>query len=259
MNRTISLVGAILLVAAAANAQFEGILRMKTVTYQDADSNVVLPTVYFKGPLFAAVIDAAPGHEAQAGKFILRGDKGLMWIVVDQEKKYIEIPVAPLPAGGDSSAASPGKKTYALTKTGQSRTLIGYPCEEWIADEGDGVTSRIWATSKLGDLYEGVVKWFDGMSMESATDRSRWEREIAGMKLFPLLVLRSEEGEVVEREEVLSIDRKGVEASIFDAPAGYAKQSVDLNFEKMFEQMMKEMEEKEGVDSLEDDDGDGGR
>jgi hypothetical protein len=262
----ITAVVALFLVAGAtASAQFEGTVRMKTVTYLDGDSNVILPTVSFKGPLFAAVIETPPGPAGEAataasgGRFILRGDKGVMWIIADREKKYIEIPVAKNDPPADSGAGAPKKKPYTLTKTGQERTILGYPCEEWIADEGAGVTSRIWATGTLGGIYADVVQWFDGMSMETPGDHTRWEREIAGLKLFPLQVVRSEEGEVVEREEVLAVDRKAVAGKTFDEPSGYQKQSVDLNFEKMFEKMMKEMDKEDGADSAGGRVGDGGR
>ncbi|HLF13364.1 MAG TPA: DUF4412 domain-containing protein [Bacteroidota bacterium] len=252
---------AVVLPAAAAHAQFEGTIRMRAVTYSGVDSSVVASTVYFRGKLFAATIDASGRTAGQGGKFILRGDKNLMWIVIDQEKKYMEIPLADKGRSADTARRTDTARSYTLTKTGKTRTLIGYSCGEWIADEGDGATAKIWATGKLGNMYEGVVKWFDEMSMESATDRSRWERELAGMKLFPLMVVRSEEGEVTEVEEVVAIEKTKVPDSMFEAPEGYAKQVVDLNFEKMFEEMMKQMEkEGEGADSTADegDEGDDG-
>jgi hypothetical protein len=257
MNRTFLLAAAVIGMTATASAQFEGTVGMKTVTYLDGDSSVVLPTAWFKGPLFAAVIGAPPGQEAQGGRFILRGDKNVMWVIIDREKRYIELPVVKPDARADSAARAGMEKTYTLTKTGQEKTILGYPCDEWVADEGGGVTSRVWATDKLGGIYEAVVRWFDGMSMETAADRTRWEREIAGMKLFPLLVVRSEEGDVVEREEVVAVEKTGVPDRTFDEPAGYEKQSVDLNFEKMFEQMMKKME-KDAADSTGNAGGNGG-
>jgi hypothetical protein len=261
----VALIALMVLAAATASAQFEGTVRMKTVTYLDGDSNVILPTVSFKGPLFAAVIETPTGQAGEAGtaasggRFILRGDRGVMWIIVDQEKKYIEMAAAGPQPPADSVTGAVKKKPYTLTKTGQERTLLGYPCEEWIADEGAGVTSRIWATAALGGIYAGVVQWFDGMSMEAPGDHARWERELAGLKLFPLQVVRSEEGEVVEREEVVEVDRKAVAEKTFDEPSGYQKQSVDMNFEEMFEKMMKEMEKDSGADSAGRGAGDGGR
>ncbi len=259
MHTMVSILAAVILSAASVYAQFEGTIRMRAVTYSDADSSVVVSTVYFKGTLFAATIDSSGDSSGRGGKFILRGDKGLMWIVIDQEKKYMEIPLADKARKPDSARASDETTTYTLAKTGKSRTLIGHPCEEWIADEGDGVTAKIWATGEFGNMYDGVVKWFDEMSMESATDRTRWERELADKKLFPLMVVRSEEGEVTETEEVLAIREMDIPDSTFDAPAGYQKQVVDLNFEKMFEEMMKQME-KEGAEGDSTDDGgdDGG-
>jgi hypothetical protein len=247
MKILFSIVAASLIAAAAAYPQFEGTVRMRAVTYGDGDSNVVGSTVYFKGTLFAAVIDPTTETAGQGGKFILRGDKKLMWIVVDEEKKYMEIPLDKAHTG-DTTGHAGMKKTYTLSKTGKSRSIAGYPCDEWVADEGEGGGARIWATAGLGDMYEGVVKWFDEMSMESATDRSRWERELADKKLFPLLVVRTEEGEVTETEEVVGIEKKSIPASMFEPPAGYEKQVVDLNFEKMFEEMMKQMDNG-GTDS----------
>jgi hypothetical protein len=257
MRRTFLVATAVIGLTAAAHAQFEGTIRMRTVTYQDADSSVILPTVWFKGPLFAAVIEAPPGEAAGAGRFILRGDKRVMWIIADRERKFIEMQAPKPPAPLDSATA--GKhRAYTLTKTGQAKAILGYQCEEWVADEGGGVTSRVWATAELGGSYEGVVQWFDGMSLENAGDQGRWEREIAGMKLFPLLVLRSEEGGVVEREEVLSVEPGRVPDGTFDEPDGYEKQTIDPDFEKMFERMMEEMEKRDAVDSTRDDGGDGG-
>ena len=242
----ILLAAAALLCAASASAQFEGTVRMRTVTYGDADSSVILPTAHFKESLFEARIDAPPDAQAPPGRFILRGDRGVMWIVIDSEKKYIEIPVTPTGAAPDSGA---GGRTYTLSRSGETDTLLGYPCEEWIADEGSETVSRIWATASLAGLYEGIVRWFDGMSLEIADDRGRWQREMARAGLFPLLVLRSEEGELVEREEVVAVEKQPVPEAIFAEPAGYEKQAINPDFEKVFERMMEEMEQDEEPDT----------
>lgn len=261
MKTLLAIAAAIVIQAGPAVAQFEGVVRMRAVTFGDADSSVVSSSVYFKGRLFAAVIDSSDGSEGSGGKFILRGDKNVMWIVIDQEKKYMEIPLADGGRKPDTATRGAGSKSYTLAKTGKSRTIIGYRCEEWSADEGDGETASIWATAELGNMYDGIVKWFDGMSMESATDGSRWERELADKKLFPLIVVRSTDGDVTEKEEVTAVEKTTVPAATFEAPAGYEKQVVDLNFEKMFEEMMKSMgDEGEGdADSTADEDDDGGR
>jgi len=221
-------------------AQFEGVVRMVAVSRSDGDSSVVRSTVYFKGDLLAAVIEPAEQAEQgsdRGGKFILRGDRKLMWIVVDEERKVMEIPIGentPVPP-----AHAPAKKSYALERTGKTGRMAGYACEEWVADEGGGKTARIWATKDLGDMYRGVVKWFDEMSMASATDGERWEREIAEKGLFPMSVTRMEDGELTESEEVLSVEEQSIAAPTFEPPEGYQVQKVDLNFEKMFEEMMK--------------------
>ncbi len=260
MKRCSAIAAAIILQAGAVHAQFEGVVRMRAVTFADAESTVVSSSVYFKGQLFAAVIDSSDMTEGRGGKFILRGDKKIMWIIVDQEKKYMEIPLADKGRPADAPPKSGETKSYTLTRSGKSRSIIGYKCEEWTADEGEGETASIWATAELGNMYEGIVKWFDEMSMESATDGTRWERELADRKLFPLIVVRARDGEVTETEEVTAVERKNVPATTFEAPAGYEKQVVDLNFEKMFEEMMKKMGDEGGgdADSTSDEDDDGG-
>ncbi len=228
--------------AANSTAQFEGTVRMTAVSDPDGDSSVVRSTLFFRGKNLAAVIEPDEETGEEGAKFILRGDRGVMWIIVEKERKVIEIPLSGKPRGGASPGHDSAGTDYTLEPAGKRKTLAGFDCEEWKADEGEGKTARIWVTAELGELYAGVVKWFDGMSMESQTSGDRWERELAERGLFPLRVLRFDEGELTESEEVDLVERKKISSSVFEVPGDYAREKVDLNFDNMIDEMMKNLE-----------------
>jgi hypothetical protein len=245
MRNVLIVAAALLILAPSSRAQFEGLVRMVAVSQPEGDSTVVRSTVYFKGKLLAAEVEPDESGGEQGAKFILRGDRNVMWIVIEEEGKVIEIPIGDSskgPGARTPAGRNPIEHSYTLSSTGKTMKLAGFTCQEWVADEGEGKTARIWATTDLGNMYGGVVQWFDEMSVESATAGDRWERELADRNLFPLRIIRSEEGVVTETEEVVSVEKRKVPASIFEVPEGFEKQKVDLNFEKMFEEMMKNME-----------------
>ncbi len=233
------------LCAATSSAQFEGTVRMIAVSDADGDSDVVRSTLFFRGKDLAAVIEPDEETGEEGAKFILRGDRGVMWIVIEKERKVIEIPISVKPRRDTITARDSTGRAYTLEPTGKRKTLAGFDCEEWKADEGEGKTARIWVTAELGGLYAGVVKWFDEMSMESQTGGDRWERELAERGLFPLKVLRLDEGELTESEEVVLVERKKIPSSVFEFPGDYTREKVDLNFDTLFDEMMKDV----GTDS----------
>lgn len=240
MKRMLFLPIILFLFTGAALSQFEGVLHMKIVSYSDGDSTVMDAVMSLKGRNFASTIRETGEGGEEIGKYIMRGEEKVFWIVSDREKKYIEFPIpddkSEQDGGGDlPEGTTPG---YSLKKTGKTQKISGYACEEWIADDGEGRVAAIWATSELGEIYGSVVDFFDQMSDESGVEGGHWESALAAKKLFPVRVTRMEDGELSETEEIISIERKTVPGSVFEAPKGYEKQSLDLDFQKLFEGMM---------------------
>lgn len=241
-----------------APAQFEGEMRMRVVNYMDGDSAVVHAVLSFSGDNLAAVVHGDEAEAGGGGKYILKGDKKVLWIISDRERLIVEIPLpepAPTDPGGEENPPEVGDTLQGISRTGLTATVAGYSCEEWIADDGDGSVTTIMATRELGDSYRQVVEFFDRMSDESAVEGQRWERDLASMSLFPMRVVRMEDDEITETEEVISIEKKKIPASLFDAPAGYEMQVLDLNYEEMFEKMIErsDRENGAGIDSIESD------
>ncbi|HVP57421.1 MAG TPA: DUF4412 domain-containing protein [bacterium] len=97
---------------------------------------------------------------------ITRLDKGVMWIVNNQESTYTEIP---LTAAVDSVSQSFKLKDISVKKTGQTKDIIGYKCDgvdvamtfEAVAREGKGAAPQtysmdflFWMRPEVKDLEE---------------------------------------------------------------------------------------------------------
>ena len=230
----------LLLAKASAPAQFEGQIDMKMTRGSDGDRTGVLYSMFVKGDMLAA---KALGGEAgmKGGKFIFRGDKKVIWVLDDGKKSCLEIPIT------EDENSTKGKKRreeerlarVKLEKTGKTENLLGYSCSEWITEE-DGTVTHIWGTSKLGNIYEGLMKSFAKMNPgHEETQMEGWEGELARMKVFPVKIVSIKEADTVETQEVTKIDSRSVPGSVFEIPAGYKKESLDVNMGKMMQQMQK--------------------
>ncbi len=222
--------------SASAAAQFEGQIDMKMTRGKEGNRNGVLYSMFVKGDLLAAKAKGG-GDEMKAGKFIFRGDKKAIWVIDDAKKSCLEIPLTE----EESSPKGQKKSTerVKIEKTGKTEKLLGYPCTEWITEE-DGEVTHIWATSKLGNIYDGLMKSFAKMNPgREETPMEGWEGELARMKVFPVKILTIKEADTLETQEVTNIDSRAVPGSVFEIPAGYKKESLDADVGKMMEQMKK--------------------
>ncbi|MBI4546570.1 MAG: DUF4412 domain-containing protein [Ignavibacteriae bacterium] len=243
-------------------AQFKGSIDMKISHTMDGKPEEVLFTMFVDQDKIAAKVKSdQPGMGG--GRFIFRGDKMVLWIVDDAERNYFEISFNNQDTADETNLEEEMKVPKpTFKKIGKTQTILGYKCDEWRV-EHDGKVSNIWATPKLGDLYDGLVKSFGQMGQKKRDDDEDWQSELAIMKVFPLKIVTSENGKVTETQEVTKIEAKAVPASTFEAPQGYAKQSFDLNMQKLMKEMQEQMdkmkkeqeEEEDKEDEAEDDDG----
>jgi len=218
-------------------AQFEGVIEMKISDSTDSSPKVTFYELSVKGNLVSAETHY-PGGTAGEGRFIFRGDRKVLWIVSDSEKSYLEISLH------DTLTAKNGlpnisRQPNALTVTGKTGMIQGYPCEEFVAEES-GRTIHIWGTPKLGNITEGLRKAFGEMEAKTAEDASGWEDELARRRIFPMKVVTMH-GDVVEQtQEVTRIDKRKIPASTFEPPEGYEKHSFDLDVQKMLRQLQEQ-------------------
>lgn len=233
-----------LMVCSPANAiaQFEGIIDMKVSTVSDDSARATTYRMYVQKDKLAATVEGS-GTEMQRGSFIFRGDRKLLWIVNDDQKNYMEISTKEQESNkatkkNHEQASSPG-----LQKTGNTKKILGYTCEELLVTE-DEEEIRIWATTKLGNVYEGLAKSFGELGGKHMNEETGWEQQLAAMKMFPLKLTTMRNGITTETQEVTNIETKKLASSAFEPPKGYKKESIEFDMEKLMKQMQEEMKKQ---------------
>ena len=109
-----------------------------------------------------------------------------------------------------------------LEKTSATEKILGYDCVKYLLKMKDGV-SELWITEALGAF----------MSMPNSGGKkpgaaSSWQTALQGMNFFPMRVLtKGKNGGEQSRFEVVSIEPKKLDATLFAPPAGY--QRLDMN------------------------------
>jgi len=188
------------------------------------------------------------GGTAPKGKFIFRGDRKVMWVIDDAGKTYLEISLT-----GDSknkkkeeSGRRRVESKVKLRKAGKTETILGYLCDEWVAEDTGEVT-HVWGTAKLGNVYEGLMKSFEKMNPQLVESQMNgWEGELARMKVFPLKIVSTEDGDTAESQEVTRIDPKPLEAALFEPPSEYKKQALGADMGKIMDQLQEQLKSKHG-------------
>jgi hypothetical protein len=241
MKNTLLILCAFFFSLSAARAQFEGVIDMKMTMTVEGAPREMMYSMSVKKDMMAADVKGT-GEEMQGGKFIFRGDKKALWIVNDAQKSYIEISL-----NDSDKSKKPGESDEAedpevtLHKTGKTQTILGYSCEEWVAEDRSTV-SNIWGTTRLGNIYEGLSKSFGEMGGMGKLHRGGgWESKLADMKVFPLKIVTSKDGQEQQTQEVTRIQKKSIASSVFDTPAGYEKQSLDLDMGKMMKDLQEQL------------------
>lgn len=139
------------------------------------------------------------------------------YMVVSNRDIYVEMP---FPTEEDDKATSTTQKPH-LVKTGESETILGFPCNEWVLSEDD-VTTEIWATASLGTYVGMQLK-----PVNTTVASFAWESGLRSRGLFPLrLVQRNANGSEIYQLEVLSVKRERVNDGLFQIPPGFEKVSL---------------------------------
>lgn len=203
-----------LLIGSAASAQtgspaksFEGLMQLQVQDWQ----SVEIMNYHAKG---VKVRMESSLNTSASTYFIIDNLSKKIFVVMPARDSYmegsLEKPVQEKPfADAD---------TELMTKTDESKTILGYPCEHWILKEGD-ITTDIWATKALG------TGSFADLTLSSETQASfRWEDELKARGLFPLrLTQQDSNGTDVYKLVILKIQRKVVNEGMFRIPEGYEK------------------------------------
>ncbi len=190
---------------------------------------------------------------------ILRFDKELMWSINHKNKTYTEMTFADMQKGmKDMQSAfqeqmknmSPEERKamqemmgkgmgkmfsdqssieISLKRTGKTKTILGYDCEQVYFNLDDVPMMEMWVTTKLSmgtewiDIYEkmGMMKF--KISAEA--------RKLRGLPLVSKVTTDMGMGKMETLTETTRVVKTSVADSEFEVPKGYKKQSMKMSFE----------------------------
>jgi hypothetical protein len=208
----------LILVCASGVAQFEGMIksRNRSVDYDGAAQEYEM-TIWVKKSLVRITIPQigeVPGSTA-----IYQTDNDISWILNDKDRTYFEVALPSLRdprQKGRFEPTSADKPT--ITRTHQTRKMLGYLCEKVLIRKGDTET-EVWGARGLSDLARVLSE-----SLQPAEQGSGEDDVVAKMGLFPLRSVTRYEGRELESQEVTKIERKRLANELFQIPKGYKKQ-----------------------------------
>ncbi len=239
MNRLGKILTLTLLVVSCLFAQFEGELEMKMSTTFDGKAKDELFSMLVKNDKMVFTRPQA-SDIGKDTRVIYRQDKSMMWIVNDAKKSVMEISTKDMENfAANAQGTHPEKVKFR--KSGKTESILGYSCDGWIV-EGEQESKEVYVTTKLGSIYDGIVKTLKKMSagrMEAMMND--FDVEMMKQKMFPLKTITRRDGSVTSSQEVTKIESKSVADSKFEFPASYAKQSMSGEMGEAMKKMQDQM------------------
>jgi len=210
---------AFLLWSTAALAQFEGVVESRNTTTDETGAlQQFMMSMWIKDSM-AKITNGATGS-APAVTMIYRTDLNVIWMVNDEEKTYFE--VSQTQQAEESPGPVPPDEKPVVRKTGRSRKILGYACDQFLVKHSGAVT-EIWGTKRLAGLATALAA---ALGQEQTVDGGSWTDVLTKRGVFPLLASTRIDGKIVESQEVTRIERLTLPPELFALPAGYKKQSV---------------------------------
>lgn len=157
-------------------------------------------------------MDFSQGGPGEAGAMIFIPAERRMLVLVAEQRMYMEQTV-PTPADVGARGGS-GKAT--IERTGRTETIAGYQCEHILVTD-NGKTGDVCVAKGLGTWMMPSA----GGPRGGRQGANQWEGAL-GAEGFPLKV---QEGDKVVMS-VSKIEKKSLDASLFEAPAGFTKMDI---------------------------------
>jgi hypothetical protein len=192
-------------VAAHAFSQFEGVIESKNLTTDETGAfRRFNMTMWIKKDM-ARIQTSGEGVPVQT--MIYRRDLQTVWVVQYEDKTYFQM------SQDDEQAGPPPEESvsdrYSLRKTGKTKKILGYPCEQVLITRGDEKT-EIYGTKKLAHVSRAISR---ALGEDNANAKSGWTNELATMGIFPLFSSTRIGKNTVESQEITRIDARKIDAS----------------------------------------------
>ncbi len=220
MSRSLGLLLLGLLCFQSAGAQFEGIVESKNLTTDELGSlQKFTITMWIKKDRIR--VQSSAFGNTPATTMIYRNDRHIIWMLNDEDKTYFEILQEEKPQGLRSGEESRLEDKPTVRRTGRTKKILGYSCEQVLLTRGEGET-EIWGTKQLSEL-EATTSRILG---QSDAEAGGWMDEVARLGLYALVSSTRIEGKIIESQETTRIEVKNLSSDLFDIPPGFRKQAV---------------------------------
>lgn len=185
----------------SARAQaFEG-----TVAYKITTEEGTIPMTYMvKGNNVRVEMEGRQGMKAVL-LIDTKDNKTIM--LMEKMKMYMEMPTMPPPNMDESKPE--------VTKTGKTRKILGYTCQQILVKEGDK-SGEVWVTKELGKFQMFKMGGPRGQNEDEV-----WQKLIGEEGGFPLLAITKESGKELSRMEATNVEKKSLDNALFKIPEGY--------------------------------------
>jgi hypothetical protein len=227
MRKTIGPVMLALLVSAApALAQFEGVLEMKmTMGAKDAEGggggtmNVAVGKVGTRSEMNMKM----GAMEMKMVMLQKNATPDMLYQINDGAKTYTEIDLAKM---REMAGQQVDANQYSVEKLGQE-TILGYKTQHVKVKEkgvqpGAGMVTELWTAKDLLD-YETFSKMQARRGKAAGQEALVKALKDAGADGLPLKSITTTGDGAVVTMEVVKVDKKALPASTFEIPAGYTK------------------------------------
>lgn len=200
---------ALLPLPAASEEFFEGVLSFKMGT-QGKQTEM---KYFMKGSKMRMQIDIAPGMSS-AG--IADYEKKKIYMLMGQNSMYTEMDI------DEKVLAESAGKTFdksEVIETGETQEILGYTCAKIVSKKGDE-TTEIWIAKGFGKFYQPEMGEKNPTFLAL---KKKFEEE----KAFPFRIITlSPDNKELFKMEVVNVDKKSLDDSLFQIPAGYKKVSM---------------------------------
>jgi hypothetical protein len=195
-----------------AQDKFEGEIKMKITSEDEQKQPTDLSFLIKEG--ITKIITAK--EEGKVYVIINQIDKKID-IIMNKNNMYMELPMdsTRLKSGLDTARINRIKES--ITKTGNKKTILGYECEEFLIKDDERIIN-MWVT-------KAIIPFMGfGNPRGKGSFNNKIEELTSNFQGFPMeLTVTLEDGTVKEKMEVTSIERKTLDKSEFEIPAGYKK------------------------------------
>ena len=144
----------------------------------------------------------------KGGSILFDSNKLKMYVIMDEQKMYMET---------DMMSLSTGTGGGSISKTGETKNILGYECEKFLFTQKD-MKGEAWMTKELGAFM---------FFMESQKEMPDWQSEVLDAGYFPLHVTQHDtRRNVTSVYDVIEVTPMKLSDDLFEVPSSYNK--IDL-------------------------------